>query len=252
MNKEEIDIELIEKYLEHRLSKEQELEFQARLQTEKAFHEHVEKIKLLIEGIRYSGSKSSIRSKIEQLASTLPDIELGQKRQFKLTRTQFLKYAASFALILAFAWLSRDVLLKPDHEEIFSANFEPYLNTGNGMVRGSVADRSPEQLAYAAYDSENFADAVKQFDALLAKNDDAAMRLYLGNSLLALGEVESAKQQFLTLLQNDAGLIIQAKWYLSLCYLKNGEIDQAQEILQELSQNGKSYRKMASKILKDL
>ena len=252
MNKGEIDIELIEKYLDQELSEVEQSEFESKLQTEKGFQEDFDQVKLLIEGIRYSGSKSSIRSKIEHLEATLPDIELGAHNRFQMTRSQLLKYAATFTLILASAWLFREVLLKPDYEEIFAANFEPYLNTGSGIVRGAGEAMSPEQRAYASYDSDSFAQAVQQFEALLSEKDDAAMRLYLGNALLAMGEVESAKQQFRILLENNAGLIIQAKWYLSLCYLKNGELDQAQEILQELSNNGKSYRKRATKILEDL
>lgn len=252
MNKGEIDIELIEKYMDQELSEAEQSEFDSRLQTEKEFQKDFERIKLLIEGIRYSGSKSSIRSKIEHLEATLPDIEIGSPDRSQISRGQLLKYAASFALILVSAWLFRDLILKPDYEEIYTANFEPYLNTGSGVVRGSGETRSPEQLAYAAYDADNFSEAVQQFNALLSKKDDAAMRLYLGNALLAMGEVESAKQQFLTLLDNEAGLIVQAKWYLSLCYLKNGERDQAKEILLDLSQSGKSYRNRAIKILEDL
>ena len=122
-------------------------------------------------------------------------------------------------------------------------NFQPKSFGPNGNFFSNSAN---------TYDSDSFAQAVQQFEALLSGKDDAAMRLYLGNALLAMGEIESAKQQFRILLENNAGLIIQAKWYLSLCYLKNGELDQAQEILQELSNNGKSYRKRATKILEDL
>ena len=77
MNKGEIDIELIEKYLDQELSEVEQSEFESKLQTEKGFQEDFDQVKLLIEGIRYSGSKSSIRSKIEHLEATLPDIELG-------------------------------------------------------------------------------------------------------------------------------------------------------------------------------
>ncbi len=252
MNKGKIDIELIEKYLDQELSKEEQSEFESKLQAEKSFREDFEKFKLLIEGIRYSGAKSSIRSKIEHLEASLPDIEITPHNRFQIARAPFFKYAASFTLILVSVWLFRDLSLKPDHEEIFAVNFEPYLNTGNGSLRGHSEARSPEQLAYAAYDSDNFVQAAPQFETLLAENDDAAMRLYLGNALLALGKIELAKEQFNMLLENEAGLIIQAKWYLSLCYLRNGELDQAKEILVELSQNGKSYRSKAVNILEQL
>ena len=60
------------------------------------------------------------------------------------------------------------------------------------------------------------------------------MLLLLGNANLMLGNIEEAQNNFLTLIKNFDELDGQAKWYLGLSYLKQGQKEKAKLILQEL------------------
>ena len=75
------------------------------------------------------------------------------------------------------------------------------------------------------------------------------MLLLLGNSNLILGNLEEAKANFITLNQDFDDLDMQAKWYLSLCYLKSGETEKAQTILKELGATEISYATKARELL---
>ena len=254
MNNEERDIELIERYLEGGLSPGELGEFEQRLKNEPGLDEEVEVVKILMNGIRYSGQKSSMKHKLEKLEASLPDIqsEGEEVKVIPMWRNRMVKSIAATFLILAVStYLVMDVFSPADHEELFAQNFQPYLNVGNATVRGLEEFQNEEQQAYAAYDSEHYEAAIMGFEKVL-QEDDAAMLLYLGNAYLAIGNTGKAEEQFKQLINKDAGLVTQAKWYLSLTYLKAGNAQQAKVILEELDQGDTSYSERAKNVLKDL
>jgi Tfp pilus assembly protein FimV len=73
--------------------------------------------------------------------------------------------------------------------------------------------------------------------------------MLLGNANLMVGRVEEAKQNFITLNDKFDSLDLQAKWYLSLCYLRTGDVEQARKILRELGETDISYASKARELL---
>jgi hypothetical protein len=67
-----------------------------------------------------------------------------------------------------------------------------------------------------------------------------------------LNNIEKAKDNFITLSQDYDDLDLQAKWYLSLCYLKNNETEKAKEILEELGETDITYAIKARELLKEV
>jgi hypothetical protein len=65
-----------------------------------------------------------------------------------------------------------------------------------------------------------------------------------------LGDIEAAKENFTTLNKEFDELDMQAKWYLSLCFLKSGDMKQAKAILKELGDTEISYATRARELLK--
>jgi tetratricopeptide (TPR) repeat protein len=88
------------------------------------------------------------------------------------------------------------------------------------------------------------------FSELLIKEQEPGILLLLGNANLILGNTDDAMKNFGILSKEFDELDMQAKWYLSLCYLKRGDIDQAKKMLKELGETEISYAERARELLK--
>jgi hypothetical protein len=64
-----------------------------------------------------------------------------------------------------------------------------------------------------------------------------------------LGNTQEAQENFVTLIQDFDELDLQAKWYLSLCYLKSGDRENARKLLKELGETEISYASKAKELL---
>jgi len=134
----------------------------------------------------------------------------------------------------------------------------PYENQGSGVMRGEKDDKGDEskQLLHAAfleYDNNNYAGAAEIFDKI-SVNDENKIQVWMygGNAYLHEGQVEKAKIMFQNIIDDDAGFVIHAKWYLSLCYVKNEEFQEAKPILEEIRDRGKYKDEEAAEILSKL
>ena len=94
--------------------------------------------------------------------------------------------------------------------------------------------------------------AADGFKALLKEKPEPGVLLLLGNANLMLGNIEEAQNNFLTLIKNFDELDGQAKWYLGLSYLKQGQKEKAKLILQELGDPEITYSKKANELLKEV
>jgi len=264
MNIEERNIELIERYLEGELSPGELGEFEQRLKNEPGLDEEIEVFKILTNGIRYSGQKSSMRDKLEKLEASLPDVpsedvqsEEEEAKVVPMWRNRMVaSIAATFLILAVSTYLVMDVFSPADHEELFAQHFQPYPIMDGSLTRTQPESLSEKQLAYVAYEAENFKLAIKRLEALLAQGENAALMFYLGNAYLASGDAEQAIVHFDQVLESDSNLLIpRAKYYLSLCYLKMGNIDKSKEILEDLKTSGqsfKTYSEKAEEILREL
>jgi Tfp pilus assembly protein PilF len=118
-------------------------------------------------------------------------------------------------------------------------------------VRGNDnASLSPRTEAFQAYEQRDYARAVVLFNELRVTKEEAGVLLLLGNANLILGDIEAAKENFTTLNKEFDELDMQAKWYLSLCFLKSGDMKQAKAILKELGDTEISYATRARELLK--
>jgi hypothetical protein len=87
---------------------------------------------------------------------------------------------------------------------------------------------------------------------LLVEKEEASILILLGNANLALGNVDAAQNNFLTLIKDFDEFDGQAKWFLGLSYLKKGEEKKARLILQELEDPQFTYSKKAKELLKNV
>lgn len=240
------DIEWIERYLDTDLSPEEKSWMDKRLTLEPELKLLYQKHKELIEGIRYS----HLQNKLEQLRAfenSLPPIEA------KGRILPFANYWKPLAAAAALALLITTYILinqPPKPEALYAQYFQPYPNVFEPTLRGAEdKELSSRTLGFRAYDQGNYAEAVTLFTVALKEKEDPGILLLLGNANLVVGNVQDAQNNFLTLIKDFDDLDAQAKLYLGLSYLKQGDSKKAKLILQELGDPEATYSKKAKELL---
>jgi thioredoxin-like negative regulator of GroEL len=139
--------------------------------------------------------------------------------------------------------------LKDSPDELFQAYFAPYPNMFEATTRSNEPVDSKRSEAFQAYEQRDYKKAATLFKDLLKEKNEPGILLLLGNSNMMLGNIKEAEDNFITLNKDYDELDIQAKWFLSLCYLKTGETEKARNILNELGNTEISYATKARELL---
>jgi hypothetical protein len=245
MNHSEADIALVEKYFDAELNDAELKTFTTRLESDENFKLLVEQEKALIAAVRYEGAAANLQF-LEDLESKLQK-ETPIRLSSGPTKWYYYAAAAVIGITVVVAVFMNSYKENPD--QLFQAYFTPYPNMFEPALRSNQSVDSKRAEAFQAYEQRNYQKAATLFTDLLKDNKDAPMLLLLGNSNLILGNIEKAKANFITLNQDFDNLDMQAKWYLSLCYLKSGETEKAQAILKELGATEISYATKARELL---
>lgn len=245
MNTEnENDIALVERYFDQELSDQEITSFNQRLESDSNFKALFDREKMLIHSIRYEGLRNDL--------GVLKQIEKRASQNNPPTKSLRLDswYFKAAAVIIIVVIAGRVLLPRQeDSEELFQNYFKPYPNTFEPTLRGSD-DVTQRSEAFLAYEQHNYQKAVEGFNEILKNGNEPAVLLLAGNANLALGNVEEAKNNFRILIKDFDDLDTQAKWFLSLCYLKEGDIDQAKMMLEELGGTEIFYADKAKELLK--
>ncbi len=243
MKPTEQDITLVEKYFDSELSSDELSRFNARIEHDEDFKALFQREKIIIGAIRNQGLiynllyLKSVEEKIQGEQSY--PIASGIKGWY------YYAAAAVVALLVAVAFLLPG---NDNTEELFATYFTPYPNVVQPLLRGEspVQERAKP---FRDYEQKNYQAAAEGFNELLATKEEAGILLLLGNSNLMLGKSEEAQENFITLIRNYDEFDLQAKWFLSLSYLKSGDTENARKILKELGEMEVSYASRAKELL---
>jgi tetratricopeptide (TPR) repeat protein len=225
MDHSEADIALVEKYFDAELNDAELKTFTTRLESDENFKLLVEQEKALIAAVRYEGAAANLQF-LEDLESKLQK-ETPIRLSSAPPKWYYYAAAAVIGITVVVAVFMNSFKENPD--QLFQAYFTPYPNMFEPALRSNQSVDSKRSEAFQAYEQGNYQKAATLFTDLLKDDKDAPMLLLLGNSNLILGNLEEAKANFITLNQDFDDLDMQAKWYLSLCYLKSGEIEKLKE-----------------------
>lgn len=255
MTQEELDIELIERYLEGRLSQEELNEFRQRLSRDRNFEKSVETYKAIIGGIKYSG-ENILRQKLKKLEASITAQENLDKRKFGIPLKPIYSYSAAATILLLLTFTFIFILRhNPSPREVFTENFKPYSNVVMPTTRGEKFDKNDkneQQEAFYLYDRERYQEAAFLFDKLLKQAEAPALLLYSGNSYMAAGDYDAAIKRLKKLSKLNTEYKHQAQWFLALAYLAKNEPENGKPYLEGLAKQNISYSKKAVKILEDL
>lgn len=236
------DIELIERYFDNSLTAEETEVLKERLRKDDRLQKLFNDERLLINTIRYQAA----RKDLEFLKGV--ERSLGKDSRRGIKRDLYYYAAAACVALLALALWRPWAQETP--AELFNAYYEPYPNIFEPVLRGE--ESTPRSQAFQAYEQQQYEQASILFSGLLREQRDAGMLLLLGNANLMTGKTEVATSNFKDLIAGYEELDTEAKWYLSLCYLKTGEAAAARDLLKEIAGKNTPESAKAAALLKDL
>lgn len=240
------DIELIERYFDHDLSREELVMLEARLINDPGLKKVFEHEKVLVNTIRYGAAQADLAF----LREKEKDLSAHERGVFG-RRWYFLAAAATVAIVIL-------VVFAPSWEQsatdLYEAYVNPYPNVfeSNTRARADVSDRSE---AFRAYDQGDYERASLLFTNLInddAANKDAGVLMLLGNANLMIGKNAAARANFTDLLTNYDEYDTEAKWYLGLVHLRQGEEADARKYFEEVAATEGVFSERATRILKDI
>ena len=244
MNHSEKDIALVEKYFDAGLNDTEVEQFTERMESDENFKTLVEQEKAIIGAIRHQGLAENLKY-LQALEANLGD-HTRVKLNPPVKKWYYVAAAATIGILILGKVLLNSFTETPD--KLFEAYFTPYPNTFEPTVRGNTTLTKRTQ-AFSAYDQGDYQNAAILFSELMESNKEPGMLLLLGNANLILGNVDEAKDNFTTLNKDFDEFDIQSKWYLSLCYLKSGDVERARTMLKELGDTEISYANKARELL---
>lgn len=241
MNYNNEHIRQIERYVDGDMTAQETQAFEQQLATDPELNLLHKREQSIINGIRRYGMEKDVQflRKLETSLSKEPSRSLLKPWHYAI--------AASLLLLVVSYWSLRNS--QPDPAGLFEAYFKPYPGLSNAATRGT-SDKSRRTVAVQLYESGQYESARTQLDLILAEESDPELLLLLGNTNLILGRLDEAKSNFTTLSDEFDVLDVQARWYLSLCYLKEGNVEKAREELRQLSATEISYAQKAKELLR--
>jgi tetratricopeptide (TPR) repeat protein len=236
----------MEKYFDSQMSVEEMETFSSRLQRDTIFKSLVEREKIIIGAIRNQG----LLDNLHYLKSVEEKIQ-GNHAHPSFARIQTWYYYAAAAVVLLLVAVKVLLPSQQNSDQLFAEYFTPYQNVFEPTTRGSdLATIRTE--AFKAYEQQEYETAAKGFTELLKAQNEPEILFLLGNANLKLGQVDAARVNFIKLINDFDDLDLQAKWYLSLSYLKSDDRENARKLLRELGGTENSYASKAQELLKKL
>jgi tetratricopeptide (TPR) repeat protein len=265
LNEDDTDIDLIERY--HRgLLGGAELEgFLRREKEDKEFARKIRSYTEIIEGIEYYGKQKDFADAVQEWENEAkkksdpkpakalsPDPEAGVRTISMYRKHRFwLAAAAAVSIPLLIAYL---VFFQKDRpQRLATAYIEQNLTTLSTTM-GSQTDSLA--LAIGAFNEKEYDKAEIMFRSL-GRNADLAAETtrYLGITYLNTEQYEKAIQQFNKLISFTDLYSNPGKFYLAITLMKRskqGDVEQAKELLQEVVTNKLSGYKEASVLIQHL
>lgn len=255
-----LEQELIRKYLEDSLTKEEEALLAERYQSDEDFRDALDGLEQL-SAEEYAQQMSAIDQAIDkQLAKKRDDeiieppkiiIEQGQVKP--LTNTRKLAIAASVILLLSLGSLLCLKLIQGPAEKVYAEHMT-YKAYPDMITRGSGEELSNlEKLAISSYNTENYEISSEHFEKLSAKYpQNEKYALFLGISYLGANQPENAISALEAVQNDQSAFCNDINWYLGLAYLKIKEKGKAKEIFTKLSAADCYYNEAAKEILQKL
>jgi tetratricopeptide (TPR) repeat protein len=169
-------------------------------------------------------------------------------------KRKFYYAAASVALLIATGGLIQRLNAPAlNSDAVFDKYYSPYEVTVTYRSGNTEMDRLLLN-ALERYEEKDYEKALILFEeAIESRQEDMAVNLYSGISYMEEEKYQKATKSFNNIISDNDNLFIeQAKWYLSMCYIKTDNIPRAKILLNEIIADESYYKSNAQKVLKDI
>lgn len=228
--------QLIEKYIQGRLSDLEKKSVEELIQSDEEFRKAIEWEKQVAASLRQKSE--------EEFAHLLK--ELSQKKS-----TPWLKWAAAAAILILGISAILFLFQPPTPKQLFQSYFEPQPNITQPIIRGSEIT-TEDYEAFLAYEDRDWANAERLFEMLYGQSSNPVYLLYQGNCLLAMGKFQESIPVLEMAASQNAELSLRAKWFLALAYLQNNNLSKTKSLLQEIIEAEDVYSQQAASLLAEL
>jgi len=243
--------EWVQRYLEGELSGQELLDFEQHLAKDSELQTMLEEHKILAGGIRYH-ARTQVWDKIKALEALAEAEDTSKRLSGNSNKFLYWSVAAAVAVLLVSVVYFVNRNQPVDTGQLFAENFEPYPALAYAPQRSDTSFASMMEEAFGAYSNGDYTAAIPLFEEILAQNEETMVWFYLGNAYLAEGQSEQAIAAFQKFLQIKTALTYQGKWYLSLAYLSNDQLPDAEKYLKDISVSSSAYSNKASLLLKKI
>ncbi len=138
-------------------------------------------------------------------------------------------------------------------DTLYAQFYNPMILPSEYVRSGKVASTGILSTALNFYTNGKYLEADSLVSLLPDQKDYANdVPFYSGIINMGKGDFKVATMKFEEYLNGPGNYFLEAKWYLSLCYLKTGDVHRARKGLAELSRSKGNYRKDALKLLRRL
>ena len=257
MDEEIKDLELIERYVSGKLSKDELLAFESRLQEEREFESDYYAYQAIIAGVKeYGSNEDETKLVISQVHTKLQQEgffrSIQTKSRFISRFMPYISTAAAITIAVLSVWflLSRNTV--SSNSDLFVEYYSPEANhldelldelTVFGMADPDATRREQLRVALEQYEAERYSLAFELFkEHANTYPDDKAGYFYQGLAALHQQEISTAITILNELLLDSThDYELAVKWYLSLAYISlntnEGNL-MAIELLEEIRFSG--------------
>ena len=241
--------QLIQDYLDGRLTEEQKVEFKHRLENESEFKQEKESLERIEKELSILGAEN-FKGRVQQFEEDFKSTQIEHRLKPARSLNTYYAIAASLVLAVAAGYL---LFMSPQSspESLYQSYYSPYEDMI--LERGNSESPQGLQEAMNAYNEGNFEISSAKFITFLDQNPDQnGVWLYLGIAQSETGEYNKAEASFTKARANDQ-FAQQAMWYNAMSYLKQGKKDKAINQLKEIQNLSNHYKeKEASELLEGL
>ncbi|MGV3586442.1 MAG: tetratricopeptide repeat protein [Adhaeribacter sp.] len=256
--------ELIEQYVQGKLSGDLLAEFKNKLAADAAFRNDVALEQAVVRNLKAAGRKAmrlqfeNYHQEISQESSRYAPTQaepswIDKVKEFINDKLAWLNAKPYWAMAAAtIILLVTSTLLffntKTSSEEIYTAYYTPYpIET----FRSAPSENNLAAEAATAYKAGDYQRSISLYKQLLATTADEQALFYLGNAYLSAGLTQQAISTYETYLQQYQEFAPEAKWYLGLSYTQANQDSKAKKLFQDLAANPENeYSNKAKEILK--
>ncbi|MEM9546887.1 MAG: CDC27 family protein [Bacteroidota bacterium] len=229
-------------YLQGNLSAAQEQVFEQRLESDDEFLEEYMLIKQMYSHLRERNDREMYTAKVEELGTKYFNKKPGSSR---FTIKNILLLVIATLAILFIVWY----ILKPQKTELYkdhAKHFALHLVMKSDVNEDAIASEE-------SFNSGNYKNATIAIQKYLNANPmDTKARLALGICHLETENLQEAIEIFDEIRNGTSTLRDYGTWYAALYYVKLEEYEQANEMLDSISENDPQLNKKRQTLQDDL